>query len=425
MVDLDNETHHTGTRARLSAVALAVACAIAASPSFARELNPQTPATASTVRTSEAAPLPVDLDPLQGFYPSVTVSATNDSNVFKTPDNEKEDWSVVVSPAVAWHGKMNGRHDVYAQYRADYTAYNDYSDLDTLNQIAQAGANLDMTEKLGVNGRIGYADGYERPGDPGARAVGFDPNFEPDHFTELFYEGQLVYGRRTNTLQVAGLYSHAETRFKNNDQEFRDRDSDAYGLQVYWNVSAATSFFVEGIWDQIDYVKPAGINYDSDVTTYNVGVTWEATTSTTGIIRVGNTEKDYDDPTLADFNGLTYEGRIRWQPVDYSTVEVYAAKQVNETITIDSSYIESTLYGISWNHSLTDRLGFNAYAHWVNDDFNDGRTDDYTSYGVSAVYDVTRWLDVGAGWGRTERNSDDPLYNYTDDIVSLFLTAHR
>ena len=410
---------------RAAALALAVSCAIAVPMASAQAINTEAPATASTVRSSKPAILPAAEDPLAGFYPSVTIGAVNHSNVFATPDDEQDDWAVTVSPALVWRGDMGGRHAVYAEYRADYIGYQEFDDQNTLNQLLQAGVGLDLTERLDVNGRIGYADAYEARGTAGSRLLVDDPDLDPDRFNELFYEGQVVYGRRTNTLQLAGTVSHSEVRFKNNDQAGRDRDADALAAAVFWNVGTVTSLFVEGVWEEIDYIEPGAIDFDSDVTSYNVGLAWQPTEVTTGIVRVGQTDKDFKDPAQEDFSGATYEGRVRWEARPYSIIEAYAAKSVEESTSFESSFIESTIYGVSWNHDLTERWTVGAFGQWINDQFSEGREDDYSSYGVNLVYDMTSWLDVGAGWSRTERSSSLPEADYEDDVISFFVTARR
>jgi hypothetical protein len=401
---------------------LAVAVALGWS-SAASAVEYIAPPEASTLRPAGPPPLVSPEDILAGFYPAVTVSVTEDSNVFRTETDEESDTVVAVSPSLAYITDL-GRHRFTAQYRGDYFYHDNFSDEDTADNTLRAGLNLDMTERFQANLGAGFTQGHESRGAAGSR-LALTP--EPDKFEETSAEAELVYGRRIATLQLVGAVGVSDLRYTNNNQDARDRDADSLRLAAYYNYSPVTSFFVEGRRVEIDYINTvAGLpNRDSTDTSYYLGARWEATAATVGEIRVGTTNKDFDDPSQSDFDGGSYLGRVQWSPVPYSVFDFYASRTTQESTSVDSSYILSDLYGVSWNHELTERWRLDAFAEWINDEYEIGRNDKVQSYGAGMGYNLLTWLDVGARYVHSTRDSDFAGFDYDDDLITVYLTAAR
>ena len=57
----------------------------------------------------------------------------------------------------------------------------------------------------------------------------------------------------------------------------------------------------------------------------------------------------------------------------------------------------------------------------ANDEYSDGRIDDVTDYGIALGYNLFTWLDLGFSYNRVEKDSNDPDFDYEDDVYSLFV----
>jgi hypothetical protein len=381
------------------------------------------PPEASTLRPAGPPPLISAEDILAGFYPSVTVSATQDNNVFRTETDTESDTAVAVSPALAYITNL-GRHRFTAQYRGDYVYHDKYSDSDTSDNTLRGGLALDMTDRLQGSLGAGYTEGHEARGAAGSR---FLVPGEPDKFHETSGDAMITYGRRIATLQLLGAVGVSQLRYTNNNQDARDRDANSLRLAAFYNFSPITSFFLEGRRTDINYTETvAGLpNRDSVDTSYYLGARWEATAATVGEVRVGTTKKEFDNPSQADFSGSSYIGRVQWAPVTYSVFDFYASRTTQESTLLDSSYVLSTLYGVDWNHDLTERWRLDAFAEWDTDEYQAGGKDKLQSYGIGTAYNLLTWLDVGARYAHSTRNSDLAGFDYDDDLITLFLTAAR
>jgi len=389
---------------------------------FAQAAETVGPRSASTLRNNYPAPLEQDDDGLLGgFYPTVTIAVARQGNVFRTPDNKQSDTVVTVSPALLYHNNI-GASDLTVRYRADVAKHKDFSSEDTVSHSLHGDLGLDMTEKL--QGRIGasYLEGWEQRGNLGSRTF---IGQEPDHYRETSADAELIYGRRENTIQLAGLVGIARLRYLNNGQEERDRNSNSIGGRIYYNLGPRTSLFAGLERVNIDYVHPVpGYNLDSVETSTYVGARWNATAATEAEISVGRTKKDFDDPARGDATGSSYAGRVLWSPVDYSHVSFYGSRGFDETVELNSSYIISDLLGVSWNHALSSRVNVNAFYQKGKDKFDTGRTDKATDYGAGIDYGFASWLSVGAQYTRSERSSDVYEANYDDDLIMFYLTSN-
>lgn len=391
-------------------------------PVFAQSTNYAALPEASTLRNPLPAALRDDEGLVLGFYPAVSISYTRQTNVLRSKTNERSDYRLMITPTLAYIREI-GRHRYQIQYRGDYFSFQNLKNENAIDHNIQGGIALDLTETLDARLRAGYTKGHEARGAAGAR-VSTSP--EPDRFEEVSFGGGLTLGRRTSMLQLAGAMGISELRYVNNDQGARDRDSDSISGTVYYNLRPKTAVLFAVNRKTIDYIHPAsGLNLDSTETGYHAGVTWEATAITTGLIKVGYTEKDLDDPTLKDYSGGTYEGRVRWRPRPFSTFEFYTARSTAESTEGTSSFIVSDQLGGGWNHQLSERWRVNAFADRIQDEFSSGRKDNIVNYGVGVGYNMLMWLDLAARYARAKRTSDFEDANYEDELFVLSMTATR
>jgi len=399
---------------RPSLVAVAV-CVAVQLPAYG--FNPSEQMGASTLRDTNPVPHGDLRDLADSLYGSVTVSAEQHTNVFRSQSNEQSDVSLGLGATLGYRNTV-GRHPYFAEYRGSYDAYNDFSNESGANHTLAAGIELDMTERLDGYGRVSYTDAREGRGLPGSEITIADKR---DRYSETAGELGLGYGNR---LRVYGGIGLSQLRYQNNDQDSRDRDGDFWRLGVSYAVSPRTALFAETSRQDIQYVHQTGYNQDSTETFYGGGVSWQPSARTAALVRVGTTKKDMDDPAQEDYSGTTWQGRLSYAIKPYSQISVYASRSTEESIEVTSPYVVSDLYGISWNHTFRSNTGLTVYGNLTKDDFPDGRQDDYSEAGVALTHPIGKRFAIGAGYAYLQRDSNVPGEDYTDEIISLFATAN-
>jgi hypothetical protein len=368
-------------------------------------------------------PLPDLLrEELLGVYAALGIGAQHHTNVRRTPDNEISDSAFVIQPELGYQNDFGGRHRGKISYAANIVRYGDLDSEDVTNQSLDGALRFDLTPKLDVHVFGRYGDGSEERGGSGSRT--FIDN-EPDEFETVTYGGEVIFGRTTQTFQVAVGAGKSEWRYQNNDQEYRDRDYDRIRGILFYNVAPKTHLFLEARFTDIDYLRQIN-NLNSEENAYYIGVRWRASAMIGALAKVGKLKKDMADPTLQDFDGTSYLGKMTWSPKSYDRFELYASRTTEERAlqefdALGPGFSVSELIGLNWTHDFTIRWQAYAYVNHIDDDHPDERLDTIKDYGVGLTYKIYNWLSVSAQYGEVERDSSAPEVEYKDQIASLFL----
>ncbi len=362
------------------------------------------------------------LEELLGLYAALGVGAKYHTNVRRTPDNEISDTAFVIQPELAYQNDFGGRHTGEIIYAASIVRHNDLDNEDTTNQSLNGALRFDLTPILDVRVFGQYNDGFEERGASGSRT--FIDN-EPDEIETVTYGGEVIFGRTTQKFQVSVGASKSESRYQNNNQEFRDRDYERVHGILFYNVAPKTHLFLETNHTEIDYPRQFR-NLNSEEDSYYAGVRWRASEMIEALAKVGRLEKDMADPAVQDFDGTSYLGRFVWRPKPYSRFELYGSRTTEETAQqeFDASgpgFFVSELIGLNWTHDFTSTWQAYAYFNHIDDDHPDDRLDTIKDYGVGLTYRINNWLNVSAQYGEVERDSNEPTVEYEDQITSLFL----
>ncbi|HEC13628.1 MAG TPA: hypothetical protein ENI80_10365 [Acidiferrobacteraceae bacterium] len=379
------------------------------------------PRSSSTRRNTSPGSMPSTDGVVSGFYPSLSVSVARQKNVLRSSGKQESDTVVTISPSILY-GLEAGSYDLKVRYRTDLYAFSKFSNEDSNNHQIDGNLILDLTNKIDVSLGASYIEGSEFRGQLGSRLF---VGATPDKFNETSYDVGTIIGRRDSTLQLAVKAGASRLRYTNNNQQIRDRDSGYIRGSVIYNIGAVTSLNLNVAQTDVDYLEVGTQgNLDGVETSIGLGARWAPTEATRFRVDVGNTKRKFDDPSQSDFSGVTYAGRVIWQPVEYSTVSIFGSHSVEETTDLESSYIVGDLYGIDWRHALTDIWTVNAYYEQGTDDFNIGRRDQVAEFGGGLFYNWFNWLSIGIQYANTKRDSSLNAADFNDEVVYLTFTTN-
>ena len=163
----------------------------------------------------------------------------------------------------------------------------------------------------------------------------------------------------------------------------------------------------------IDYkTKTAAL--DSKEQRYLAGVTWQATAKTSGTVKVGQQKKDFDSAGRTDFSSGSWTAAVSWAPRTYSVFE-FATNRAAEETNGTGDFNDRKDYALAWTHSWTSFLRTRLSATSIKDEYKSGstalRADKTAEYGLTATYQMRRWLNLGLGYTNTDR---DPINNSFD-----------
>ena len=370
------------------------------------------------------------LDLLNDFYPAIEVSVVKHDNVRRRSDLEEPDTSVVARPSLAYRTNF-GRHQFYAAYSGVFTFHEELDQEDAQSNTLAAQLGLDLSRRWGLNLLGGVGRSFEERGISGSRPFnrflqGIDSG--PDEIEYAHYGADLIYGRNVSRLNgVIGFEKHAanfENNFQGNENRTggRDRDTDSVHLDISYQIGDRTSVFGRVHYTEVDYKRNLN-SLDSEQTDYLFGLRWKPSNALSGVVGIGASDKDFDDPQRTDYDDSTYYANLTYTLSPFSYLELSASRTVEEPGDDLSDFYQSDLIGIGWDHSISPQLVFNAYAKWVDDEYNTGRNDDFFDFGLGLDYIWRPWLKAGVFYGQIEQNSTLAAAEYEDTYYGLRLQS--
>ncbi|NND81199.1 MAG: outer membrane beta-barrel protein [Gammaproteobacteria bacterium] len=416
----------------LGATALQVASAQVGGQVATKGLTPA----ANTIRSYTDASIARDsefhqpLDLLNDFYPTIEVLVSHHDNVRRRSDIEESDLKFTVSPGLAYRTNI-GRHDFYASYAGVFTFYDDLDQEESKSNAVNAHLGLDLAQDWDLRLFGGFGDGIEERGVSGSRAfntliIGADNG--PDKFKYERYGADLAFGEKGRRLVgVLGIEKN-DSRYINNFQgeanQFggRDRESTSIHLDLSYQIGSKTAIFGRIQNTDIDYDRQIN-TLDNEQDDFLVGLRWKPTNRLSGAVAVGTSDRDYDLPGRQGYDDNTYYVNLNYAFSPFASLSVAASRILEEPGDSESDFYESELFGLGYDHAVSERVSFNAYAKWIDDDYNTQREDKFVDFGLGVDYAFRSWLTAGLFVGDIERDSSINELDYRDQYVGIRLRS--
>ena len=352
------------------------------------------------------------------FYPHLFVGIGNDDNVRANSVNPISSTVVKVAPQLI--GEIKRKGDRYTALASVSNVNYDSSSADntTNSELTVAGDNY-----FTARARAAWSLGQVRSTDPRGSTYRVI-SAEPDRWTSNNVEGRFIYGAPEAQGRVEFDVGNQNKTYDNNrvNTAIADVTVGTYAGRLFYRLGTRSLALGE--------IRSAKSNYASSFSTdsntdrrYYLGLTWDATAATTGIVKVGRMTKDYDFAGRDGYNGDSWEAAIRWMPRTYSAVDLQTARSTVDATGL-GNYAVTTNTNLNWNtkwtQSLTSRAGFGV----LKTDFaGTSRSDSATNFALTVDYAVMRWLKVGIDWALTDNASNVPTAAYKRNVTMLTLNA--
>lgn len=418
----------------LACSCLVVMPAIALEDTSAEPADRPGPAPQDAPSTSPDRELSRDFGDLTA-YPILNIGLGYRSDIYSSDEGDTDDSAFVTLRAGGGVQGDNRGHLYGAEYMAERLWYlnGDVEDEDETYQrlVGYWGTAFDPRHNLDIG--VEYLDAYDPRGQDDPRRDIRDTTLEedPDTWTQLSYGATYVYGAEgaRGRIEVAPCLTCLE--YDNNDQDYRSRDILDLGATLYIRMSARTDAFVQLVYSDFDYTDqspddPAGgRSLDSEEWRYMVGANWMASEKTTGIIRLGIVEKEFDDPVRndSDYQELTWDAVLQWTPTgrDGLALSYFRAPQeplVWETTALSDDFIETEQVDLDWAHNVGQNMVFELGGYYGQDSWKpSGRDDDLWGGDIGLRYSLPRWGSVGVRYFYRERDSSESVHNYSEDGI--------
>lgn len=367
-------------------------------------------------------PQAVDLGTFD-FIPTLSLSQSYDDNIFRQPDDDEESSGITrVSPTLQFVAQ--DRNNTYAfTYDGDYGVYSNDSDDNYDDHTLSADFHLDLNSMNTVDLGAAYGKLHDNRGEGASEGVVAESRDEPDEYDIAGVNGTWAIGRPGAMFGVELDAGYTDIEYTNNRREtrFRDRDDQSFAARLFGRVSPKTRLFVEASTKDISYDnRPlAGARLDNDEQALSVGAEWEATARTTGRVKVGRTDKEFDAASRGDTEFTSWEAEVSWMPRTYSEFVLSWSNQPRET-NGTGNFIESEDLQLVWTHGWSDRLTTNLTMGLGDDEFdNNPREDEREFLSAGVEYDFRRWVSVNAAYSYKERDSNIRVFQWDQNVFTV------
>ncbi|MFK8030324.1 MAG: outer membrane beta-barrel protein [Gammaproteobacteria bacterium] len=375
-----------------------------------------------------AAPaLAIDLDDedLQAIQPSIGLQAVYDSNIFDSSSDEIDSLITIVAPTLLLSTAPAPRRFALL-YTGEYGYYLSSSD-DNYDDHLLSGLG---TLTMGSRGRLDLTASTQKAHrDRGSNQTdGFGPGSllfpdEPDQFDRSTWSTKFRYGADGNRGRLNFGIGGTQLDYTNNKARTRFFDfetlSGSAGLSLRFH--QRTSVVFTAAYTNINYenARQGAAIRDGHDWRYLLGLTWEATSKTSGSVRLGIQQRSFDDPSRDDTSNPSWEVDVRWSPRDYSHVD-FVASRVNQETFGEGAFIDSRLLKVSWTHEWNrgweSVVSFNARRLEFVDSARD--QDSHELY-IGLRLPQTRLLTWETGYRYRTRDSSVDRYVFTGNMFSI------
>ena len=356
--------------------------------------------------------------------PTVDVAARYVDNLFRSEKDEKNTWITEVAPRVqAW--VQNGNNTYALAYKLVDSNYASSDDDDFTDYYFNLDVHHEFNARNVLNVFGEFYDGHEE------RGTGLSEGFlaqvidEPVEYERAMAGGDYTYGNRNSKgrIQLAAKTVRYDYQNFKDFTQYREYEADTYGSTFFWKVGNKTDalFEVRAIdtdYDDTNPADPAG-SLDSDEMNYMVGMEWDATAKTTGSVRVGMYDREYDSGARGDEDGFHWEVDLTWKPRTYSQVLLETRRRSQETNGL-GDYIDTKEFELGWDHKWTLRAKTHLGFLVAEDDYSGAdRTDDRYEVEASYRHELRRWFDLGIGYRYEDRDSDIRTLDYNQNLFFI------
>ncbi|OAJ95262.1 outer membrane beta-barrel protein [Vibrio bivalvicida] len=204
--------------------------------------------------------------------------------------------------------------------------------------------------------------------------------------------------------------------------KYKDFDEVSGGSAFYYRVMPATQalFEIELVKRNYDLADPATTrSQDSLDQFYMIGSKWDMSGKTTGKLRLGLQNKDYEDSQKDQFTGFSWDVDLTWNPLEHSQVTLLGGQRVRDPEQ-GRNYVKDKFLTSGWKHHWKSNFYSDIELLLRNSDYSSSnRDDDFYSNRLALGYTLNDITDLVLGWKYERVNSTINENSYKQNVWYL------
>ncbi|WP_257296568.1 hypothetical protein [Endozoicomonas sp. YOMI1] len=345
----------------------------------------------------------INLGPVE-MTPMASAGIGYDDNVYREGEGDLADKGSTVYKlnAEAEFKAQTGLSTYAATLAARNTSYSSQSDAN----FTDVGVKGDIHQEFNSRNRLDAKFDFGRYHDAGSTVNGDIDKATPEYDKT---QGSLKYGFGSlEALMRADLFGSYDK--KNYNAGGQDRKTTEYGATGYYQFMPKTSALVEIKERKLDYTQQQNAAYD--ITSYLVGLNWEATAKSNGYAKLG---RRYRDATGTERQGYTgWEVGVSYLPVDYSLIQLSTTRDygLESDNPAEADFTQGITTRLTWRHQWTGKIVTRANYSY-SDEKIQGSTGitkkdrSVNQLGLAVDWNIKRNIKVSASWQHTNRDEAD------------------
>ncbi len=374
-----------------------------------------------------------DEDPLNlrvGNYivaPSIETGVEYTDNVYYQSNDEQSDFKYFVRPEIEARSTW-GMHSLSVGLASEIAVYQDITEENHEDARGWIKGRYDLTGQTSIPVELSYGRSHERRDDPDGRG-----GIEPVVFHQ--FNARTGFAHRGHTLgfKIDAGYrdidyddTRTATGFINND----DRDREVYTFSGEVGLAHEGYFapFVYGRYRDTQYnlqTDDAGARRDSEDIEAGIGARLDFSRILRSTFRVGYAERSLENSTFSDFDTLTYNANLIWEPTTLLAFDFGALRFIRETTQTDvSAIVQSELYAAA-TYELTPAIYLHPKLSYIERDFKGGTEEGLEQYEaeVEMTYEINRNLYAALNYHYTTIQDKGGISQFDDIDVNRVMAS--
>lgn len=353
--------------------------------------------------------------------PSVILQYGNNDNLLHAEDSELDTQQSRVSAALLAQFK-SGRTEYALEYQSRFGQFQDSSADNYDDHEIQLSIDTVASEYSELEARFFYSRLHEKRGQGLSQGLGATIA-EPIEFEDKGAELSWKYSILADKAWLEARVNYLATEFKSDIAlaNGKDRGNLTSQLGFHWVTGTQSSIFIQGRHTRIDYDDSdnAGPSRDGDDYRALVGVRWQRGELGSGSFGIGYQNKRFDNPLREDFNGLSWEVGVEWNPLERVSFQLDSSRASVEP-PLDGDYIKQVLHigKVGYDFSEFVTLLFN-YRYLDQQYIGIDRNEDTSSYGAELWYEFRPNIMVVLSATREDKNSSLDDFSYDQNVIGL------
>jgi len=266
--------------------------------------------------------------------------------------------------------------------------------------------------------RLGWGVGYLEKTDARG-ATNRVASAEPDRWHAPVVRGLGIYGAPGAVGRIEVETSWMQKRYDNNRAFTQVADVDLTTLsgRFFYRVMPKTSLVFEARNTWANYVLATVTPGDNTDTRLYAGATWEATAKTTGMIKFGRAYKNFSNSSVQDASMPSWEGSVRWSPLTYSTFGLLSSRTPMDSTGL-GTFVTNNATSLTWDHKWASYISSRVSAGVTKTNYGGNpRKDDTKNYGVGFFTELGYRARLGIDWSNTERKTNVDGFDFKRNVL--------